>query len=83
MFLMLLVAVCVGVMPSLCCMLRWSRPGGSSPLPAMTVTSSGYGKLVIQRLAIMPHGHGSVQISNQRLGGVGDDDVDDDGDRGK
>jgi len=49
----------------------------------MTVTSSGYGKLVIQRLAIMPHGHGSVQISNQRLGGVGDDDVDDDGDRGK
>jgi len=82
---MLLVAVCVGLMPSLCCKLGWSRPGGSSPLPAMTVTGSGYGKLVIQRLAIMPHGHGSVQISNQRLGGDGDgdDDDDDDGDRGK
>lgn len=53
------------------------------PLPAMTVTSSGYGKLVIQRLAIMPHGHVSVQISNQRLGGDGDDDDVDDGDRGK
>lgn len=81
MFLILLVAVCVGVIPSPCCKLRWSRPGGSTPLPAMTVTGSAYGKLVIQRLAIMPHGHGSVQISNQRLGGDGDDD--DDGDRGK
>jgi hypothetical protein len=49
----------------------------------MTVTGSGYGKLVIQRLAIMPHGHGSVQISNQRLDDDDDDVDDDDGDRGK